>query len=175
MDTFDGYQIFISPPPPPPLTSPIFVAVMPISGMYLLQGLANFTTYTITVATYNQDGVGPRTASHSATTPEAGVCIQKKSHVRPSECSCKQLTYVHYTVGPHQCSVARQQLQLSCYTGSKAVNVSCTPFTIRITQSGTSTPSLVPRPLIQRVYRLQYNDTESDPRWGWFGSGTETM
>jgi len=49
--------------------------------------------------------------------------------------------------------------------------------------------SLVPRSLIQRVYRLQYNarknglvdlvhipysDTESDPRWGWFGSGTET-
>jgi len=36
--------------------------------------------------------------------------------------------------------------------------------------------SLVPRPLIQRMYRLQYNarDTESDPRWGWFGSGTET-
>ena len=40
--------------------------------------------------------------------------------------------------------------------------------------------SLVPRPLIQCVYCLQYNaqknvrDTESDPRWGWFGSGTET-
>ena len=40
--------------------------------------------------------------------------------------------------------------------------------------------SLVPRPLIQRMYRLQYNarknvrDTESDPRWGWFESGTET-
>jgi len=36
--------------------------------------------------------------------------------------------------------------------------------------------SLIPRPLIQRVYCLQYNarDTESDPRWGWFGSGTET-
>ena len=32
--------------------------------------------------------------------------------------------------------------------------------------------SLIPRPLIQRVYCLQY--TESDPRWGWFGSGTET-
>ena len=36
----------------------------------------------------------------------------------------------------------------------------------------TATSSLIPRPLIQRVYRLQY--TESDPHWGWFGSGTET-
>jgi len=31
--------------------------------------------------------------------------------------------------------------------------------------------SLIPRPLIQCVYHLQY---WSDPRWGWFGSGTET-
>ena len=31
--------------------------------------------------------------------------------------------------------------------------------------------------LIRRVYRFQYNasNTESDLRWGWFGSGTETM
>jgi len=36
--------------------------------------------------------------------------------------------------------------------------------------------SLVPRPLIQHVY-IAYSitcDTDSNPRWGWFGSGTET-
>ena len=32
--------------------------------------------------------------------------------------------------------------------------------------------SLVPRPFIQRVYRLQYNtNTKSDPCWGWLGLG----
>jgi len=42
--------------------------------------------------------------------------------------------------------------------------------------SSVAESSLVPRPLIQCVYRLQYNacDTESDPCWGWFGSGTKT-
>ena len=75
LDTFDSYRIFVSPPPPPPLISPIVVPKTSISGMYLLRGLANFTTYTITVATSNQDGVGPLTASHTATTPETGVYI----------------------------------------------------------------------------------------------------
>jgi len=50
-----------------------------------------------------------------------------------------------------------------------------TVFLFAITLHGFPS-SLVPRPLIQRVYRLQYNmrNTGSDPCWGWFGSGTET-
>jgi hypothetical protein len=39
---------------------------------HAISGLANFTEYTITVATYNDDGVGPLTAQTTITTPETG-------------------------------------------------------------------------------------------------------
>ena len=42
---------------------------------YVVTGLANFTEYTITVATYNDDGVGPLTAQTTITTPETGKGI----------------------------------------------------------------------------------------------------
>jgi len=38
--------------------------------------------------------------------------------------------------------------------------------------STSAKSSLVPRPLIQHMYRLH---TESNLRWGWFASGTENM
>lgn len=62
----------VSPPPPPSVTTPILIPRSPISSTYILQGLAGFTTYTITVATYNNDGVGPQTESDTITTPESG-------------------------------------------------------------------------------------------------------
>lgn len=66
----------ISPAPPPPLTTPILQSSTPrpVTGLYsyLIMGLSNFTMYTITVATYNEDGVGPLTTQATVTTPEAG-------------------------------------------------------------------------------------------------------
>ena len=81
LDTFDGYQLFISPPPPPPLTSPVFAPKTPVSGTHILQGLANFTVYTVTVATFNQDGVGPLTAMDSIMTPETGTDVLGMVHL----------------------------------------------------------------------------------------------
>ena len=76
LDSFIGYQIFISPTPPPPLNATILRSAIPrpVTGLYYhpIQGLSNFTQYTITVATYNGDGVGPLTAQETIRTPEAG-------------------------------------------------------------------------------------------------------
>lgn len=76
LDTFVGYQIIISPAAPPPLNTPILQSAIPrpLNGLYfhLIEGLSNFTQYTITVTTYNSDGVGPLTARETITTPEAG-------------------------------------------------------------------------------------------------------
>ena len=74
LNTFTGYQIMIAPVPLPPLTTPILHTSTPGTTLYSIpiQGLANFTEYTITVATYNDDGVGPLTAQATETTPEAG-------------------------------------------------------------------------------------------------------
>lgn len=52
-----GYSISISPAPPPSVTTPILVPF----ASHVVMGLANFTSYTITVATYNQAGTGPPT------------------------------------------------------------------------------------------------------------------
>lgn len=72
-DDFIGYSITLDPAPPPSVTTPILVSPTPISGSHVIMGLANFTTYTVTVATYNNDGEGPRTQqSESITTPETG-------------------------------------------------------------------------------------------------------
>ena len=75
LDTFIGYQIVISPAPPSPLTTPILRPSIPGVSLYnyTIVGLANFTTYTITVATYNDDGVGPLTTQSVITTPETGT------------------------------------------------------------------------------------------------------
>lgn len=75
LSTFSGYQIIISPTPPPPLTTPILRTSTPPTSLYshLISGLANFTQYTITVATYNDDGIGPLTAQGVITTPETGI------------------------------------------------------------------------------------------------------
>ena len=77
LDTFIGYQIIISPAPPPPLTTPILRPSTPGMILYnhVIAGLANFTEYTITVATYNDDGVGPLTAQTTITTPETGIIM----------------------------------------------------------------------------------------------------
>ena len=74
LDTFIGYQIMISPAPPLPLTTPILRPLTPGISLYnyTIRGLANFTVYTITVATYNDDGVGPLTAQRTVRTPETG-------------------------------------------------------------------------------------------------------
>ena len=71
-NNFIGYSIDISPAPPPPLTTPILVGRAPMSVTYIVMGLANFTSYSFTVATYNQDGLGPRTQTTTIQTPEAG-------------------------------------------------------------------------------------------------------
>ena len=68
-DDFIGYSISFSPAPPPPVTTPILVPSG--SNMHVVEGLANFTNYTITVATYNQAGTGPPTHI-SIQTVEAG-------------------------------------------------------------------------------------------------------
>ncbi len=72
LDTFIGYQILLSPAPPSTVTTPIFVGKTPISGTHIISGLEAGTTYTVTVATYNEDGLGPLTATTTATTPESG-------------------------------------------------------------------------------------------------------
>ena len=53
------------------MTTPIIVEKTPISGTHIISGLEHATMYTVTVVTYNEDGIGPQTASDSATTPES--------------------------------------------------------------------------------------------------------
>ena len=73
-----------------------------------------------------------------------------------------QLTRWPHIVRPHACDEIVQALPLAW---DSLPVLFCTVWA-----------SLVPRTLIQRVHRLQYNarNTESNPHWGWFGSGTET-
>lgn len=59
------------PAPPPSVTTPILVPRAPISVTRVVMGLANFTTYTFTVATYNEDGLGPQTQTVTVQTQEA--------------------------------------------------------------------------------------------------------
>ena len=74
---FIGYQVMVSPPPPS-VATPILVPRTSISSTFILRDLASFTSYTVTVATYNNDGVGPLTESVTITTPETGkVCLEK--------------------------------------------------------------------------------------------------
>lgn len=72
MDTFIGYQIILSPPPPSTVTTPILANKTRVSGTIRLQGLEHATTYVVTVATYNEAGLGPLTMSATVTTPESG-------------------------------------------------------------------------------------------------------
>ena len=70
--SFTGYHVTVSPPPPPHIPTPIRVPYSPISSTYILEGLAGRTTYNITVATFNSDGLGPLTEFVVVTTPENG-------------------------------------------------------------------------------------------------------
>ena len=66
-DTNDGYIVLISPAPP---DAPASRNVTDIT--LTLTGLADYTTYTFTVAAYNAAGVGPATSPQNATTVEGG-------------------------------------------------------------------------------------------------------
>lgn len=56
------------------MATPILVPRASISITRVVMGLANFTTYTFTVATYNEDGLGPQTQTATVRTPETCEC-----------------------------------------------------------------------------------------------------
>lgn len=63
------------------MTTPILISSdNTMSVTHIVMGLANFTTYTFTVATYNQDGLGPQTQTSTIQTPEAGEFIAQTIH-----------------------------------------------------------------------------------------------
>ena len=67
--TFDGYHVYITPPVPSlslPVTIPLNTPTSVIFNM-----LDNFTEYTVSVATFNDDGDGPATSA-TVTTHEGG-------------------------------------------------------------------------------------------------------
>ena len=63
----DGYTVVISPAPPnSPSSRNVTVTTLTLSG------LADYTSYTFTVAAYNTAGLGPATYPETASTVEGG-------------------------------------------------------------------------------------------------------
>ena len=57
VDTIDGYSVILSPPHLPPTL--ILHQTTPTTYTTVLTNLTSFTEYTVTVATYNEGGLGP--------------------------------------------------------------------------------------------------------------------
>jgi hypothetical protein len=60
LDSIDGYSVFLSPSPPPPSPNPTLVPHQSTLTTYTITitNLTSYTEYMVTVATYNEGGVG---------------------------------------------------------------------------------------------------------------------
>lgn len=69
LDTIDGYSVILSPPHLPPTL--ILHQTTPTTYTAVLTNLTSFTEYTVTVATYNEGGLGPLSLSGVIKTVES--------------------------------------------------------------------------------------------------------
>ena len=77
VDSVDGYAVFLSPEPPPPSPNPTLTPHLSTLTTYnfTFTGLISYTEYTVTVATYNEAGMGPLSLSEVITTLESAPSV----------------------------------------------------------------------------------------------------